>query len=49
MPYTEQRLVADMHESGRVEAERYEQDGVHVRLRAEPETIQRFRAKLSAI
>lgn len=49
VPYTEQRLVADMHESGRVEAERYEQDGVHVRLRAEPETIQRFRAKLSAI
>jgi GTP-binding protein HflX len=48
VPYTEQRLVADMHESGRVEAERYEQDGVHVRLRADPETIQRFRAKLSA-
>ncbi len=49
VPYTGQRLVAEMHESGRVEAERYEQDGVHVRLRAEPETIQRLRAKLGAI
>jgi GTP-binding protein HflX len=49
VPYTNQRLVAEMHESGRVEAERYEQEGVHVRLRAEPETIQRFRAKLGAV
>jgi GTP-binding protein HflX len=49
VPYTEQRLVAEMHESGRVEAERYEQDGVHVRLRADPETVQRLRARLGAI
>jgi GTP-binding protein HflX len=49
VPYTDQRLVAEMHDAGRVEAERYEQDGVHVRLRAEPETVQRFRAKLGAV
>jgi GTP-binding protein HflX len=49
VPYTEQRLVAEMHDSGRVEAERYEQDGVHVRLCAEPETIRRFRAKLDTV
>jgi GTP-binding protein HflX len=46
VPYANQRVVAEMHEAGRVEAERYEQDAVYVRLRAEPETIQRFRAKL---
>jgi GTP-binding protein HflX len=49
VPYTAQRLVAEMHDSGRVEAERYEEDGVHVRLRAEPETIERVRAKLAAV
>jgi GTPase len=47
VPYTRQRLVAEMHEAGRVEGERYEDDAVYVRLRAEPETIQRFRAKLA--
>lgn len=46
VPYAAQRFVAEMYESGRVEEERYEEDGVHVRLRAEPETIQRFRVKL---
>jgi hypothetical protein len=35
-----------MHESGRVEAERYDEDGVHVRLRAEPDVVARFRAAL---
>jgi GTPase len=48
VPYAAQRFVAEMHDSGRVEAERYEEDGVHVRLRAEPETIQRFRVKLAS-
>jgi GTPase len=48
VPYTRQRLVAEMHDAGRVEAERYEEDAVYVRLRAEPETIQRFRSKLGA-
>jgi GTP-binding protein HflX len=48
VPYTAQRFVAEMHESGRVEAERYEEDGVHVRLQAEPETIERFRVKLAS-
>jgi hypothetical protein len=38
--------VREMHESGRVELERYEEDGVHVRLRADPEVVARFRAEL---
>jgi GTP-binding protein HflX len=49
VPYSNQRLVAEMHEAGRVEGERYEEDAVYVRFRAEPETIQRFRAKLAGV
>jgi GTP-binding protein HflX len=48
VPYAQQRLIAEMHESGRVEQERYEDGGVHVRFLAEPETIRRIRAKLDA-
>jgi GTP-binding protein HflX len=47
VPYASQRLIAEMHEVGRVESERYENDAVHVRLRAEPETIRRFQSKLA--
>jgi GTP-binding protein HflX len=46
VPYTSQGLIREMHESGRVEAERYDEDGVHVRLRAEPDVVARFRAAL---
>jgi len=46
VPYQSQALVREMHESGRVELERYEEDGVHVRLRADPEVVARFRTAL---
>lgn len=46
VPYTLQRLVSEMHESGRVLEERYEQHGVVVRLATDPETMDRLRSEL---
>jgi GTP-binding protein HflX len=46
VPYDKARLVHEMHEAGRVEEERYEDDGVHVRLRSDPEALARFRSEL---
>jgi GTPase len=46
VPYSEQRLVSEMHEQGRVMAENYEDDGVKVRFRSDPEVIDSFRARL---
>ncbi len=45
VPYTRQRLVSEMHDEGRVVAEAYEADGVHVRFRAPALTHAKFRAK----
>jgi len=47
VPYDRQRWVSEMHESGRVLEERYEEQGVVVRLRADEDTLQRLRARLS--
>lgn len=47
VPYTEQRLVSEMHEQGRVVSERYEEDGVKVLFRSDPEVLDAFRARLS--
>lgn len=47
VPYNHQRLVSEMHESGRVLEERYEPEGVMVRLSTDPETAARLRAELS--
>jgi GTPase len=47
VPYTEQRLVSEMHEQGRVVSEKYEDDGVKVVFRSDPEVLDSFRAKLS--
>ena len=47
VPYASQRLIAELHEEARVEAERYEEDGVHVSVRADPVTLARFQAKLA--
>src|SRR5690606_7391602 len=47
VPYSRQALISEMHESGRVLEERYDPDGVTVRLRADPETLARFRAELA--
>jgi GTP-binding protein HflX len=46
VPYSKQRLVAEMHEQGRVESERYEDDGVHVAFRSDKDVVARFRAEL---
>jgi GTP-binding protein HflX len=47
VPYTEQRLVSEMHEQGRVVSEKYEDDGVKVVFRSDPEVLDSFRAKLA--
>ena len=47
VPYSEQRLVSEMHEQGRVVSERYEDDGVKVTFRSDPEVLDAFRTKLS--
>jgi GTP-binding protein HflX len=49
VPYAEQRLVSEMHEQGRVVSERYEDDGVKVRFRSDPEVLDAFRARLSRL
>jgi GTP-binding protein HflX len=47
VPYAEQRLVSEMHEQGRVVSERYEDDGVKVVFRSDPEVLDAFRARLA--
>jgi len=49
VPYAEQRLVSEMHEQGRVVSERYEDDGVKVRFRSDPEVLDAFRARLASV
>jgi len=47
VPYDRQGVLSEMHESGRVVSDRYEDGGVFVTFRAEPETIARFKARLA--
>ena len=47
VPYDRQRWVSEMHETGRVLEERYEERGVVVRLRADPRTVEKLRARLA--
>jgi GTPase len=46
VPYDRQRWVSEMHEAGRVLEERYEEQGVVVRLRADAQTVEKLRARL---
>ncbi|HVY25230.1 MAG TPA: GTPase HflX [Polyangiaceae bacterium] len=46
VPYDQQRLVSEMHEQGKVDSVRYEDDGVKVRFRSDPEVLDAFRARL---
>lgn len=46
VPYSHQRLVSEMHESGRVLREAYEEQGVRVLLKTDRETLNRLRASL---
>ncbi len=49
IPYSEQRLVSEMHDQGRVVSERYEDDGVKVTFRSDPEVLDAFRARLARV
>jgi GTP-binding protein HflX len=46
VPYDRQAMIRDMHETGRVEEERYEEDGVHVRFRGGRATVDRLKSLL---
>jgi len=46
VPYDRQRLVSQMHDNGKVLEQNYEDSGVRVRLRTDPETLARLRAEL---
>ena len=46
IPYSKQRFVSELHEIGKVLEERYEQDGVVVRVHGEASAIQSVRARL---
>jgi GTP-binding protein HflX len=47
VPYDRQAIVSEMHENGSVVEERWDDHGVVIRWRAEPEAIARARARLS--
>ncbi|MBX3219799.1 MAG: GTPase HflX [Labilithrix sp.] len=48
IPYDRQAVLSEMHDAGRVVEERWEEAGVIVRWRSEPEAIGRIRARLRA-
>jgi GTP-binding protein HflX len=47
VPYARQRVVGEAHASARVLAERHDEAGTHLRLRARPEVLARLRAALA--
>ena len=47
IPYSAQGILSEMHDSGRVASERYEDAGIFVTYRAEAETLARFKSKLA--
>ncbi len=47
IPYDRQKILSEMHDSGRVMGERYEEAGVFVTYRAEADTLARFKSKLA--
>jgi GTP-binding protein HflX len=46
IPYSQQRLVSEMHEQGRVMSERYDEQGVTLLFRSDREVVEAFRARL---
>jgi GTP-binding protein HflX len=46
IPYARQALVSEFHESGRVGETRYDEEGVHLRFRADADTLDRLAKKL---
>lgn len=47
VPYAQQRLISEMHERGKVAAERYEEEGIFVSFQGTAEAIGRFKARLN--
>ncbi len=47
IPYDRQAVLSEMHDFGRVSGERYEDNGITVTYRAEPDTLARFKSKLA--
>ena len=47
IPYDRQKILSEMHDSGRVMGERYEDTGIIVTYRAESDTLARFKSKLA--
>ena len=47
IPYDRQKILSEMHDSGRVMGERYEDSGIVVTYRAEADTLSRFKSKLA--
>jgi len=47
VPYTEQRLLAEMHAEAQVLGTRYEEEGIFVRVRGAQETVAAFSARLA--
>jgi GTPase len=47
IPYDKQSLLSEMHDQGRVVDEKWDESGVLVKWRAEPEAINRIKARLS--
>ncbi len=47
VPYDRQNILSEMHDSGRVMGERYEDTGIIVTYRAESDTLARFKSKLA--
>ncbi len=45
VPYTQQRLIGEIHASCRVLGERYDEVGRHLRVRAHPSVVARLRAQ----
>jgi len=48
VPFSEQRLLAELHATMHVLGTRYEEDGVHVKVRADRGVLDRVRAELAA-
>jgi GTPase len=46
VPYDRQAVLSEMHDNGRVVEEKWEESGVVVRWRAEPETLARIKSRL---
>ncbi len=47
VPYDRQAILSEMHDFGRVGDQRYEENGIVVAYRADPDTIARFKSKLA--